>query len=1788
MSIRLFIKLGMVSLLSANLVTPFIKRNPNNFKQETKKDYIDENILFIPDVDGSSLTENKWTYADGLQLFKNFIGTIDKTAQVILQNEKLLTKKLKKGTNLFFVKIIVGTEERLAIGRLINVRLSQQERVKELIEEINNKIDGSKLSCDITYSNIIKFANLLAHKLDDKIKITLNDTVQPDQKLKVGANQIKVNVLINGLVFSHTIILKEVKENNDLFFNEILTDLSHKTHSISKHDLTTTSTVIDGLAIIEKQIQTMLPIATVTLVNQEQKFQQLKTATVTIPVEVKIGNSSQIMNFNIKNIISEDANNPWNSFIMLQQEQQFYNNNVNHKLFKVDDLSKVNAIIEIINDQLVSGDDLTSANTFKDAFDCWVNDYWLQDVPMEHRGNEVKVTLDDSIDPDQKLQEEENYFVVRVTIGNESATATVGVSGVVLLDDDRLDLFEQHLNDEFDGSTLNTQQTYEAALSLVRKKTDGFDGVIKLKLANTKESKKKLTAPVTKMMITISSNGKKRNKEITIINIKFSNKERLDLISKNLKENVVDAATLNTSQTSQDALRVIADYVKEIDDQAIIELAQKDDNAVLVKDANEIKVIVTVGEQKEIIMVKIGNVMLSKQDRIKKVIAEVLKQDINGEALNTGQDLNKALEIVNEKVKAVDQDITVSLAKVEEGTNKLQENNNLFNVILELGDQKQPMTINVAKVKLSPTEKLQQLKEQFNNKEINASIFTTNNTISEALEKLIKPEIMRFSKNAKITVATNLETKLNVDVTEVEVTLEIEDQTEVITFKLTGIKLSDEDSVDDLITKIIAEDFIDTDLDSSQTNKDLLNIVKDKVKNIYEKANIELKDPAIADDKIKTPEDSVTYVIKIGDVSKEVTINFKNIKKSDSDRLKELFDNLEASDRDLDGSNLNTKNTHQDALEMIKEKILALDPEADVTLVDNEFFKVKDNEVKCHIKIGNESKEMTFNIKDVKLSDEERVNEIETWLLEKEFDGNGLTTNNIISDAIERILEEIKMTYPDAKITLTDTENSEEKLQEPFHVIAVKVEIEGLTVETALKIKNIVLSDTDVLERIRNQFEEMAIDGQELTTDNTNADALELIKNEIAKNDPSVTVKITDTKTLTNKLIAGENTINVTIKSGKKVQKINVKINGVKLSNGDKVKNFIETVDKNIVDQELTTDNKIGDILKIIQDKYGDSELEFSLLDNTDENEKLQENNKIKILVKLDDQEAEVEFEVGNVTVTDADLVKRISEEFNNKEVDASDLTTDNKVSDVVNDLTAKIKAIDDRAEVELLEINPNDQLKDNDNEMKFKVKINDEVQEITVKLKDIKKSKKDKLADITNALKEMTIAGDSLTTDNVVSDTLSLILDKIRDIEPNGLVQIDDQKLKQQKLKPGDNTFKVKIIFDGLEEELEVTVNNVKLSSGDLIDKAIKKFEDKKIDGSDLTTDNTKQDIVKLIQDQLNETNSEVTVELLDEVDNDKNLVKGDNEINLKIKHGDDAKLLKIVVNNVINSDQTIIDNIKKDLETQKDALLRDLTTNESIGDLIDKINKMAKVVDKDAEIVTAANLQDNLSEDENPLTFKIVSGVKETELTIDFKGVKESNEKILAKIQEKLLVVEGDSLTARDTKEKTLPIINEILKDLIDKYGIDIGLYYPNVDTKTKLKVNKDNVEYLVTINGKKYHIKAQITNIKEDPNLARLENLSNEIKDMEVDLGLLCLKPKETLINQIMEQLKQKKFTDFDEVTIEVIDVPNVIKKTINFLGIKKYNKVRVKIKVGDYEKIVVVKYAVIIDPTLCLRL
>ncbi|WP_342189504.1 hypothetical protein [Spiroplasma endosymbiont of Dilophus febrilis] len=505
MNKNLLLQLSIISLLGSNLLAPLSDQYINSLKEQNNDQTIPEGVLFIPDIDGSSLQENEWTYVHGLKLFNNFIGSIESSAKVVLQNENLLSKSLTKGTNIFFVKIIVGNEVRLAVGRLINVRLSIEERISELIKHLEKTIDGSKLSKDISYEQVINFANLLANKQDNKIKISLNNSQDAKKMLNLGTNFLKVDVKINNVIKQKILSLKNVKDNNDLFFQEILTAFVKPKLVIDGKTLFVNDTYRDALQLIKNHIEKALPIAKISLEDVNQSFQQIKANRVQVRVVIRIANISQVAIFSIKNIVVRSQHSAWDNFVA-NAKNYSSDNYFLSQLFKQEenqDLINVNTVKEELDGSLIYGEGLTSANTIADAFNQWVDEF---DVLYD----EVKFSLDPSVDGTEKLQEDENTFVIKISSGKESATIIGGVTGVELLDEDRLNNFEKHLENPIDGSALNTGQTHSDALDFLIDKLSNFDNFVEITLTNLSvDGSKKLTVN-SKINITIKSNDVKR------------------------------------------------------------------------------------------------------------------------------------------------------------------------------------------------------------------------------------------------------------------------------------------------------------------------------------------------------------------------------------------------------------------------------------------------------------------------------------------------------------------------------------------------------------------------------------------------------------------------------------------------------------------------------------------------------------------------------------------------------------------------------------------------------------------------------------------------------------------------------------------------------------------------------------------------------------------------------------------------------------------------------------------------------------------------------------------------------------------------------------------------------------------------------------------------------------------------------------------------------------------------------------------------------------------------------
>jgi hypothetical protein len=123
------------------------------------------------------------------------------------------------------------------------------------------------------------------------------------KKLNLGTNFLKVDVKINNVIKQKILSLKNVKDNNDLFFQEILTAFVKSKLVIDGKTLFVNDTYRDAFQLIKNHIEKALPIAKISLEDVNQSFQQIKANRVQVRVVIRIANISQVAIFNIKNIV---------------------------------------------------------------------------------------------------------------------------------------------------------------------------------------------------------------------------------------------------------------------------------------------------------------------------------------------------------------------------------------------------------------------------------------------------------------------------------------------------------------------------------------------------------------------------------------------------------------------------------------------------------------------------------------------------------------------------------------------------------------------------------------------------------------------------------------------------------------------------------------------------------------------------------------------------------------------------------------------------------------------------------------------------------------------------------------------------------------------------------------------------------------------------------------------------------------------------------------------------------------------------------------------------------------------------------------------------------------------------------------------------------------------------------------------------------------------------------------------------------------------------------------------
>lgn len=1755
---KLILQLALLSMLAtSNGISAsnylFIK---NDNVQDSQLQKFLKDAILLPDIDGSSLQGDDLTYADGLDVIENYIKSIDSKATVVLVNVKDEEKKLKNDSNLFVVNIIVGQEVKKAVTRLINVNLSLKQQVDKLIHSFSNTIIGSNLDIKIKHKNIINFLNVLVKKTTNKIKITLTNDSDEDNNLVIGENKIKITLSSNNENFSKTLIIKDVREDNGEVFTKILNDFKVKSFP-----------TIDGsknlrlLDLIEDEILKYIPLANFKIVESEKA----SNTTTKVKVKITLANKQITKNFKIINLR--------NNFLApeLTPDQQ--------KLNKIKE--KLRGLFFSSNGQL------TTRNVIEDT------------LPIILKAlasyKDITFSISDTMYSKQNLVEKDNAIVLKMVLNDAIDTVDVTISEVVELDDDRLERVKNNIG-PFDGSKLTTASNKADLLKLIAKNIRKIDKKIKVELEES-EDEFKLIEGTNSIKVVLKIGEKSEIIEISLTDVKKSDIDKLNEIVDKFFVESLDGKELVANTEFKNSLGLIQEYIDKFNYGVKAKIINE--NQMLIERNNEVEVELTLGKEKLKTRVRIINIQKSKKDKLNDILTKL--QPFDGSKFTTDQKFDDTLEFVSAEMSKFLQANGLNFKDIKinstSGEQKLVSGiDNYFNINLIVDGQEISTRISIVNIKLSDQDRIDAIAEQMKAKEIDGSHLTTSDTIGDAL-KIINDEFKNLDDAVTIELddANSATEKLVIGDNEISIKISSGDKSRIEKIKVVNVKMSDADRVNKFKIKINNYNFDDHEFTTDHKKTFALEEVLNKICDEDERNGLtwEWANPEDADGNLKFGNNEFKFKFTKNGITEDVTININNVVLSKNDLFNKI--KTEISNLEIDGSEFESGQVLNDALEKIKVEVGKIAENVSIKIVDDHILTDGENRVRIMVKYDDfESVILPVKIVNVKLSDRDRVIKFIDKIKNEKIDGSDLTTDVKIQEMLENIRKLYKEIDPKITISLVDEDIKSDDLNSNDNHIKLNISSGDYTEEIIVTVTDVKLSDSDRINNVIKTLEKTTIDGSTLTTENTNEDLLKLILPLIKEIDPNVEVSIADEDDLELALEEGTNKIIVNIKSGNLIKRQEFSITNVQKSEKD----FLEEISNKLINLEIdgsnfTTDNTYGDFLNYLKDWIKNSDeyrnIKIDLIDGENWKAKLKENeNTIDFDISILKNNKAVKIKLINVKLSDSDIVNKIATKFNDKEYDLGSLETDNTYYDALNEIKSEIIKQFPNAKVVLID-DSDQKLKENENDIKINIEINGIKKDIIIKGINVKLCNNDRIDNLINKINEkQNIDGSTLTTNHNLTDGLNLIREYISELDTEAIINLENSKFAIKKLNENDNSLSITIILNGLTRTISVNVNNVKLCDYDVMNNIIKKLSNDQIDGSQLTTNNTHNDALELVKAKIKELYAEdFTVEFENNDISDEKLLEDVNDIVINVKIKEEERLIKLKVVNVKISTEARIQNIIKYLKEKNQIINNKFQSDQQMDELLKELQEQVKKIDPDATLKISEELLSHNLRDIKVINIGVKINDKEEDFNYSISSVKLSNKDLFEEIEKISKDFNVSNLTTDNVQQDILVAFRTALESLIKSgYSIDSELFDSENSANKSLKFEKDKVIVKIILkDGTDKVITLELNNIKKASDLEKLEKIVSFLeKSKSIKIPITCIEDKKYVIKAIVNELiKTDIIKDMDEVSI--VDIDNN-KKSANLIAGRTYT-IKVKVKIGKYEKEMAIKFTVtLLSDEVCL--
>ncbi|WP_342262671.1 MULTISPECIES: hypothetical protein [unclassified Spiroplasma] len=1324
-----------------------------------------------------------------------------------------------------------------------------------------------------------------------------------------------------------------------------------------------------------------------------------------------------------------------------------------------------------------------------------------------------------------KLTIGSNQLNVIIQVNKETINLPLEINNVVKSNEQVLNEIKELLKDELDLQ-LNSKQTGQEALNkLIAKIKDSISNNVEITFRNKNDANNKIAVKNDEFDIDVKINQQiPEMLRFKLKNITESNEDLLNRIITNLNVVVDNKTTITTQQeiVAEIQLRIQKLLGKENYDRLEIKLENEQEiNNKLIPNDNNIKIIIKVADEQQIININVKKVIASNNDILTKAIADLDKDITNWDTNKTYQ---QVLNFIKQKINNENINVTFNnnqqavLTKLPKGTYSLE-------LKLQLGTELQVIKVNIINLKQSSDDILQTLTDK---------LVTTieNKTTSDSYQKIIdeiSQQLATIFDDDEITQfkvsfpnIKNLQDKLKITDNELLLLIKFQEQEYKVKLNLKNIIIS-ADELEQVIANYL-ENNLDLDLTTSNKTGDVLQLIQ----NHFNSARLEILIKNLADQNrnLQLETDNIMITINI-DNNKLVTKTIKliNIKESIQDVLKRLDKEL-----NKDFINLTTDNTYENVLEQLQERIQDFfngnNPQFVITIQDSLNLKDKLTDgknagVSFIITVGAERIAIKVNLLNVIKSNNDILQTVFNELDKK-------IINWDTSKTYEDILNEIntRINNPNIKVSFKEKIALNKNLSLDNNVFELELLLNNSKKTITMEVPIETRSHKDLLDFIKEN-----ININNKTTDTLQQDILNEVILSLRdflndKENRRVMVSLNDSNLAGNKLLVGTDKVGLKITIDNIDALLVINVSNTILSKTDMLAQ-IENLFQEMITAQWTTDNVRQDVLQRIKEKLqqllpnDNARITMELEQNSLANNKLTEDlDELGFKVIIDDAKGEIlSLKLNNIIKKEQqvlnDIIAQINKNIANK-------TTDSSYGDILQEIIASL-TIDAKVKISLE--NPNDidkKLVVNNNTIKIKVALGELTEVVTIVVNDVIESHNDILANLVNSLNQTIV---NWKTDKTYQNLIDYLITNVNN--ENVIITFEDKNIvPSQTLAIGNHSLVM--LLQLVENVKKVTINiiDVQKTDQEKIDETIQAIKTTIINK---TTDSSYGDILQEIIASLT-IDAKVKISLENPNDIDKKLVINNNTIKIKIALGAITEIITINVNDVIESDNDILTNLVAKLEKNIIGWKTDKTYQDVLEYVINHINNSKIVVSfKDNQIVTTNSLQAG----EHNLDIELHLGANKQVITIKIVDVQETDRDVIARIINGI----NSKITGKTTDSSYESILNEI-KVLFKDVDQEKILLQDWTENKVKLKQGDNKISLIIKSGMESKELDINIVNVILSVNdlqkqlMALLKEpikLENITSDSLTEVVIIALQ------DYLKEKLGTKTFSQIDDISL-----------------------------------------------------